>query len=493
MPIDYDIPTFEQTNPNYVATQKNADLLEQIQKMQYQKVLNQYEQPTLEESLKQAKLNNQILEPQAQYAPQMTLADLVQKQNQGKLTGEQAKWYGPTAQSNIGLQGSQTNLNYLRGKYLPLDEAIKAANSARQGSRFGDAFQFAKVLQTLPADQRAIYIQQNPEAYQNLLDTLGNKTLQQQVSQPQQVVDSLMSKMFPGVYGSNGQQPSSDYSQNQVNSTIDSLKQSAQQPQGAQLPPQISQGQQPPQGQVAPQIQQGQQQPQQSPQQQTTAFGGTSDAAQKENFANGLALAANVKLTGPVIRDRANNTMAYEAWALKPENRAKYVPMINEAIEYAGVKGKGKKYEDAWLNEHPHAIASYDWYTKDFSLFITNATRFLEKMGATDTQVKEMDNTINVIDDISSNPQRAKAAINNFMSTMQDVGDGILVAAEPVKKGTYRKAAGVERLKGDYTDLSDISGGSKPGMVKVKNPDGLPGSMPADKLDAALKAGYTRM
>jgi hypothetical protein len=54
-------------------------------------------------------LENLLKGIQAQYAPQMTEAELAQKLAQGRLTGEQAKWFGPTAQSEIGLRGAQTN------------------------------------------------------------------------------------------------------------------------------------------------------------------------------------------------------------------------------------------------------------------------------------------------------------------------------------------------------------------------------------------------
>lgn len=71
----------------------------------------------MKEQLRQQQLANALSQVQAQYAPQMTQAELEYKQQmpanlqaQTGLTQEQAKYFGPSAMSNIGLQGAQTKL-----------------------------------------------------------------------------------------------------------------------------------------------------------------------------------------------------------------------------------------------------------------------------------------------------------------------------------------------------------------------------------------------
>lgn len=71
----------------------------------------------MKEQLRQAQLANALAQVQAQYAPQMTQAELEYKQQmpanlqaQTGLTQEQAKYFGPTAMSEMGLRGAQTKL-----------------------------------------------------------------------------------------------------------------------------------------------------------------------------------------------------------------------------------------------------------------------------------------------------------------------------------------------------------------------------------------------
>lgn len=95
-------------------------------KAQTQGIENQYLPNKLQQSLLTQQLNNQILQPQAQYAPQITQADLAYKQAQTPnlqaqtgLTNQQAQWYGPSAQSEIALKQSQIPLNQASAQAKP--------------------------------------------------------------------------------------------------------------------------------------------------------------------------------------------------------------------------------------------------------------------------------------------------------------------------------------------------------------------------------------
>ena len=108
----FPILSFQQNNPVLSGQQMAGDITSQALKNYAQQINNQFLQPTLEQQLQQSKYQTQIMAPQAQYAPQMTLADLLQKQalpahtqaeTQKMLQGEipleqaQAKYYGMRA------------------------------------------------------------------------------------------------------------------------------------------------------------------------------------------------------------------------------------------------------------------------------------------------------------------------------------------------------------------------------------------------------------
>lgn len=113
----------------------------------------------LKEQLRQQQLANALAQVQAQYAPQMTQAELEYKQQmaphlaaQTGLTNEQAKYFGPTAMSEIGLRGAQTGL----------------ANQQIKQSQFNLANPLLQ--QTGAAGQLGAlaYMQQHPELFGNI-------------------------------------------------------------------------------------------------------------------------------------------------------------------------------------------------------------------------------------------------------------------------------------------------------------------------------------
>ncbi len=71
---------FQQANPGLTAASSINQTLGQILQNHAQSIKNQYMPQTLQEALTKAKYQNQILAPEAQYAPQMTLANLQAKQ-----------------------------------------------------------------------------------------------------------------------------------------------------------------------------------------------------------------------------------------------------------------------------------------------------------------------------------------------------------------------------------------------------------------------------
>lgn len=113
----------------------------------------------LKEQLRQQQLANALAQVQAQYAPQMTQAELEYKQQmaphlaaQTGLTNEQAKYFGPSAMSEISLRGAQSNL----------------ANQQVKQSQFN--LQNPLLQQTGTAGQLGAlaYMQQHPELFGNI-------------------------------------------------------------------------------------------------------------------------------------------------------------------------------------------------------------------------------------------------------------------------------------------------------------------------------------
>jgi len=429
----FDPLSFDEANPELVGAQHMNALLGQILQNQSQATANRFQAPTLQAALTQE-------QAKAQYAPQMTLAELLAKQEEAPYKEAQIQ---EILKGTIPLNQAQAGLFNAETKFMPLKYASEAAANARAGSRFGDAYQFARILQSLPEKQRADYITANPEAMQNLQNTLGNKALQQQVSYPQQLVDTLLRKQFgnilpeePGASGQGSQ--SSDYSRQQIATLADALNGNyPKQPQPTQ-PTQPT--------------------PQASGVEGSTF--GSGGAQQAADITTQMQHSQNLMKADSQTKKRAGAVIAFESTMFKPEVMAQYVPRINNALQYAGMIGAGKNITDTWLNQHQGAKEDYDWYQNTFGTLANNGIKYLENMGATDEASKTAKTMVDVIDKPSSNPERARVAINRLMSTIQDFGDGVINSAEPGTKGTYRKTSGIPRLQGDYLDYKPDQSGS---------------------------------
>lgn len=421
-------------------------------------IQSQFLRPSLAEQLRQAQLENQIKQAQAHYAQPMEAAKLAVQQataphlqaDTGYLQ-QQTKWYGPETEAKIGLEGSQANYYGQEAKFMPLKYALEATNQSRLGGRFGQAYQFSRALQALPPEQRSAYIAQHPDEYSDMLNTLGNKALQQDDNSGQQLIQNLMKQYYPQQY--QGMQQGQEQ-QSQQPPTIANQFQNpnAQQTQGMQRPDYSNIGQQtqtlaaglqPQQPSLAQNLMQ--QQPQQP------SF--TTTPEKQQQIKDIWEHDANLKNTPNIIRNRATNAVALESTYLK--NRDEWAPKMKDALHYAGLLGRGQRLADEWRNEHPESVANYDWFTHVWSTLSTNGIRYLEGMGGTDQQKQELLGlTKDVVDNIRSNPKRAEASINNLMNTVQEFADGVYNAAEPVYKGTYRRQGGIKPFKGNYLDTS---------------------------------------
>lgn len=184
LPIDYFAPeTFAQANPflsgfNAGQATINKGLINQGQ--QYMNQMNaakaQYAMPEAQQQLLKDQLNNQILQPQAQYAPQMTLADLALKQAMPGYYGAM----GQEALSKIPLNQAQANMANAQIPYLPYQMMGKYYQGLGQYMAHGPQ-SLAVRMQNNPAFQN--YVSNNPQAQANYAG-LMQSVLNNQITTP---------------------------------------------------------------------------------------------------------------------------------------------------------------------------------------------------------------------------------------------------------------------------------------------------------------------
>jgi len=109
--VNFNPETFQQANPMLAGMGAAQDL--------YAKgIQNRYLAPMLAQQLQQAQLQNQIMQPQAQYAPQLTAADLAYKQAQAPFASAQTqgilRGQIPLQQSQAALAGTESQLNQFK-------------------------------------------------------------------------------------------------------------------------------------------------------------------------------------------------------------------------------------------------------------------------------------------------------------------------------------------------------------------------------------------
>lgn len=143
MAQQFPILSFQQANPGFEAAQSGMSLADQLMKLRQQDVAAQYQKPTLDEALKQAKLQNQLLGAQAQYAPQLSQAELNQKKAAAVYQGLLSQYYPQDIESQIaarkaqmGLTGAQANLANTQADLARQEEPYKLA--AAKGSIYTD-------------------------------------------------------------------------------------------------------------------------------------------------------------------------------------------------------------------------------------------------------------------------------------------------------------------------------------------------------------------
>ncbi|NHJ41452.1 MAG: hypothetical protein FK731_15585, partial [Asgard group archaeon] len=337
------------------------------------------------------------------------------------------------------LTAAQTSLAEQQAKFTPLQYALQAQKQQQLGSRFGPLYQLARMVMALPQATRSQWIKENPGLW-DVLSQAGTQALQPPEGVASPAVQQLMQQLIPGAAQAQPQVQG-------LTLTPDQMQKVASQLQTLQkVKPAVSEVSR----QVTPEAQPVSEQ--YSLGTESLAPGFTLTPPQTAKLEDAAALEANEKAVVPQMNRRAQNAVQLEKWSM--QNRDEMAPMVNQALEYAGAKGKGQRYFDSWLNKNPDATSSWDWYNTTFTTSLSNAIRLMEGMGATDQQKKELQGMIMQANNILSNPKRAGMAINKMMNTFSEITDSVLQAAEPLNKGVYRKVYDLPPpFKGDYLDV----------------------------------------
>jgi len=443
---NFPILSFQQANPGLTGAGDVMGLAQKIINLQTSGTKADYLQPSLQEKLRQQQITSQFM-------PQQQQSDISSKQAQTQLLQEQSK-------------------------YLPLKYAIDLSQNLRASSRFGPSYDLAKTLQSMPMAQKAAWVAQNPQQYNDLVNTMASKAYQSYQDPTSNFLSGIANQYYPGMNTdqSNSQninQPSQEQNAGTQGQQNDSLN--------AQM-----------QGQNPPQTLSGQMQGQQP---QEGVFSTTPE--QQQQFQNAVQLSANRSNTSGQMNGRADSAVALEKFLL--DNKDEYSQRLNNAIQYSAMGGKAKKAIDfakEQMGQPNKMYEDYQWAVHTFRNDVNNQIRMMEKMGATDAQRQDANNLLSAIDSISVNPEGAKNLLNTQISTIQQTSDAIFGAAEPVYKGIYRKTHDIPEMQGNYLDAGkpQTVGEQIPsGNIKVKSPDGKVGYIPNEDIDEAMKEGYTKI
>lgn len=388
MPMTYQLPTFEQTNPGYAAAQDITSLAEQMQKMRAQQIQNQYLKPTLEESLERAKLENQMLQPQAQYAPQMTLADLTKSQNQAALMGKELQWYDPKMQAELGAQAEKM-------QWLPYQALGQYASGL---GKYGMSQYYQNnpmaLMRALQSPELESLYQTNPQFAASVANTLGG-----------------VANRAASAYGGGAQQPMALPTLQQAMSGTPSQQQ-----------------QQMPQGQA---------------QQQPKAMFTPQDIAASQAITGDILTRKSTPaaiMTQQYYGNVLDNLFA---------EGDKLMPSV---VQYAGVAGKGKKGADALksaFGENSKEYTDYMNFTHYVAPSTANEMRRTLGGQATDTEMHLMSNLADPTY-WDSNPELAMKQWNYLTNLYKhSVGGALSKTPTQVQTGLRQAAATPETTASD--------------------------------------------
>jgi hypothetical protein len=492
--LDVPMPTFEQSNPWMQG-------MAQMQEIQNNQQL--WKKIQAEAALQQAK---------AQYAPELAQADLQKTLADASLSNQMAQWFGPKAQSEIGLQGAQAGYAGAEADALKQSLPYKLAQMKFQ--------QKYPLLSTPGAEMWGAlqYASDNPD-FNKALTQMQSGNPQDLTIQPQDY-----GKIAAGVNASGGQAqlaPTQDLGYTPANQgNVAQMLGLGGQPQPQQqqaIAPALGLGgsQQQPQNVRDLMLQSlfGKMAEQKAKTNYMTAMPGIRAAAnpallaaasQNEDAAKGI-LDTLMQQVSPGSHPTDQNVKDFQEYASDATlrktktanqiNQMQYATNLDKLLaqgselmpsvsQYAGVPGKLKLASD-------RAQASIGTVNPEYSDYL-KFTRATVPMAAGEIgrtlgkqATNEMTKILTEVADPNywdSNPDLAMQQWNWIVQTFQGIkGKGGINQALSASNTDIRK----ELASGGQQSQQQV------GKVMVVSPDGKKGYIPASQVDEAMKSGYT--
>lgn len=381
---------------------------------------------------------------QSKYAAPLAQSLLAQRQAQTGLTQEQAQAYPQESAARIAQEQAVTALQQAQTKLAPLRALTQAVQTSQTGTRFGPAYQLSRVLNNMDKPSRDQWIANNQEAYNNMVDSLGNAAIQQQTGggMPTGIIGEALRQQFPALMRG--------MPQPQLTAPMQAVPAAATPQETALLrtpSAQLNPAQKEQKLQLA-------QQAVETTGQTGAMFGTTPQQVQQMQLQNQYN--ANRNSISPTLK--AQQDFAIRSERFLKDNQQELSNRINNILEYAGARGRGERYFQMWANQNPEKLSDFDWYQNTFSVGLSNLLRQMEKMGATDQQQKSAMNMLDVINNITGNPTRARMTINKAVRFVGELADATNKAAEPINKGVTRQLYNLPKMTGDYIQAPTARG-----------------------------------
>lgn len=428
--------------------------------------------------------NNQYLAPNLQ-------ADLYAKQTENQYLPQKLKaandyqnlvnqYYGRSAEADIANKNESTRL-------MPLNSAIAAQNSMRNGSRYSDASQLIRYINGMKVGDQALYLSDpaNVSARDSAL-----KILQQGISNPNQntiITPQLLNKV--GLGGGNLSQipapinvpgaaptvpaglamPAQNTPQASFGQTPSAMNNSPNQQSGiaAPMPTQNNMsnpatnpgGGQPPMASLPSQQQTNANAHPMAVDAAAKKIGSDApnpDLTPNDRYMLGHQAIANSRAAGVQTTNRAQGAIILEKFL--QDNQSDFAPRLENAAKYAGAMGQGKLAIDKLTHDNPKAVDDYTFVTKELVPFISNNIKVMEKLASSNQQMQQLNSQANgVINSWYLKPDDAGKLLNQMFSMIHGQAAATLSAAQPITPGVMEKLNGLQPVSGDYVDMKKDS------------------------------------
>jgi hypothetical protein len=159
-----------------------------------------------------------------------------------------------------------------------------------------------------------------------------------------------------------------------------------------------------------------------------------------------MTLAGHIQANDDVVKDDAvkkklNSAIQIEGLLSDPITRR----IVYNSTLYAGAQGKGKAFVDSLKNSKPEMYNDYINYKTILASNLTNLTKQLEQLGATNETRRDINNNfVNSLNMWTSNPEQALTSINEAFREMSILAKNASISAQPLYPFAKEKASGID-------------------------------------------------